>query len=67
METGRRAHLDRHCARIQRHRRRAAIRRMDKPALIALIEQMRNDRGADVIRVPRPQASIYHPTMNRRP
>ena len=26
---------------------------MDKPALIALIEQMRNDRGADVIRVPR--------------
>ena len=41
----------------------AAIRRMDKPALIALIEQMRNDRGADVIRVPRPQASTYHPTM----
>lgn len=39
-----------------------AIRRMDKPALIELIDQLRNDRRADVIRVNRPQSSPLHPT-----
>lgn len=39
-----------------------AIRRMDKPALIELIDQLRNDRRSDVIRIPRPQSSPLHPT-----
>lgn len=39
-----------------------ALRKMDKAALIALIEEMRNERRADVIRLNKPQVSPLHPT-----
>lgn len=39
-----------------------ALRKMDKTALIALIEEMRNERRADVIRLSKPQSSPLHPT-----
>ena len=38
------------------------LRRMDKAALIDLIEAMRNERRSDVIRLDRPQRSELHPT-----
>ena len=57
-------HLDRHC---RPHPASSTTGHRDpahgQAALIALIEQMRNDRGADVIRVPRPQTQRLPPTM----
>ena len=45
----------------------AALRRMSKPALIALIEQMRNEQRTDVLRISKPQVSALHPTMKPPP
>lgn len=39
-----------------------ALRKMDKKALIALVEEMRNERRTDVIRLSKPPASPLHPT-----
>lgn len=39
-----------------------ALRKMDKTALIDLIEAMRNERRSDVIRLDKPQRSPLHPT-----
>lgn len=39
-----------------------SLRRMDKAALIALVEQMRNERRSDVIRISKPHSSRLHQT-----
>jgi len=37
-------------------------RRLNRAALIALVDQLRTERGTDVLRIPKPTASAQHPT-----